>query len=296
LRIDFQGALLYHAGVKRCLKLIFLILCFAGVARFCKNQTDGFTIERISSRGEFREVWETEPPAEAETLLSQKFHYLAKGAQSFVFASDDGETVLKLFRHHHMRAPGWLKMIPFKTFQERCRKLDAKLGKDFSSYVIAFQDLKSETGLLYLHLNPTSNLKNPIRIVDKLGIEHLLDPNTTTFLVQKRAAPLYPSLDMLAKQGDMAGARDVLDGLIQLLIKRSECGIFDKDPDLNTNFGVIDTKPLQIDIGRFRRDLNRKNKAVYKDDIIRITDNLHQWLMINYPELDDYFRGKLHEI
>lgn len=270
--------------------LLFIILLFP-VARFCKIQTDGFTLLRISSTLSYNPLWETAPPSELEILqlkkiVSQPYSYLAKGAQSYVFASQDGKYVIKFFRQHHLRAPFWQKALPFDRAKKSVQKKESKLTKDFASYLLAYRHLPQETGLIFLHLNKTSHLNLNLDLVDKLGIHHTLPLDQYEFLIQKRATLVYPALEQMMAQKQPEQAKKALSSLVHLLALRMQSGIFDKDPDLNTNFGFIGTEAIQIDFGRY------KAAAPYLDKpaILRITDHLHQWLMEKFPELDDHLR------
>jgi hypothetical protein len=270
-------SVVYDFIVKLLFKFSLFILCFLGVAKFCKKQTDGFALARTSFELPFNAAWETR---DAPVDLKQKFRYLGKGAQSYVFASEDGKYVLKLFRTRYFRP----------------HRQKVKLSKEFNSYKIAHDELHEETGLVFLHLNKTHHLQQKITLVDKVGIAHTLDADQTKFLVQKRAKLLYPGLQELAEMGKIEEAKSALSSLVDLLVSRCQKGIFDKDPDLNTNFGLIGSRPIQIDIGRFKKDPSQVDVKVYKNEIIRITDNLHQWLMARYPDLDEHLRRKLNEI
>lgn len=274
----------------RLLKLALFIVCFFGVARFVRGQTDGFTWAKVRSDLAFNAEWTTDRPV--PTMLNQKFTYLGKGAQSFVFASEDGQYVLKFFRHHHMRAPGIIRILPFAWAQNKAQKKALKLRKDFLSYKIAFQELPEETGIVYLHLNKTDHLKKKVTFVDKIGIAHEINLDDMEFMVQKRAQLLYPAIAQLMDNHQESQAKQAIADLLDLLKKRCQKGIFDKDPDLNTNFGYVDGRPIQIDVGRFRYE----KREGYQEEIVRITDHFHQWLMVKYPALDDYLREKLHEI
>lgn len=262
-------------------RLLIFILCFYGTARFCKKQTGSFTIARISSDISFHPEWEVETANESEVkkILSQPFRFLGKGAQSFVFASEDGTTVIKFFRHHHL-------------------KKNSKLAKDFGSYKLAYDNLREETGLLYLHLNKTRHLNQTLDLIDKIGIHHPINLDHYEFLVQKRATLAYIALDKWIDEGKIDDAKEALTKLVQLLAIRSNKGIQDKDPDLNTNFGFIGTTPIQFDIGRFKsRKVPADLPANYRE-LIRITDNLHQHLMRKAPELDEHLKQELakHEV
>ncbi|MBS0616463.1 MAG: hypothetical protein JSR58_07935 [Verrucomicrobia bacterium] len=275
----------------RIIKLALFLVCFFSIARFVRGQTDGFTWAKVRSELPFHPEWAVD--SSVPQIFDQKFHYLGKGAQSFVFASQDGKYVLKFFRHHHMRAPWIIRSLPFAWAQAKAQKKESKLKKDFLSYTIAFREMPEETGIIYLHLNKTDHLKKKVTFVDKLGTFHEVDLDGMEFMVQKRATLLYPSIAQLMEKGETEKAKGAIADLLELLQKRMRKGIFDKDPDLNTNFGYVGGKPIQIDVGRFRYD---RDRPFSKDEIIRITDHFHQWLMIQYPVLDDYLRERLNEI
>jgi hypothetical protein len=257
------------------LKLLLFAGCLYGAAKFCKKQTGSFTVARITSDLPFHPEWvvDTSNEERARHALSQPYRFLGKGAQSFVFASEDGAWVIKFFRHHHL-------------------KKNSKLAKDFGSYKLAYERLRGETGLLYLHLNKTSHLNQTLDLIDNLGIHHPINLDQYEFLVQQRARPAYPALLEWIREGKIAEAKEALTALVQLLATRSNKGIHDKDPDLNTNFGFIGTAPIQFDIGRFKL----RETPPDHDELVRITDNLHQWLMQRAPELDEHLREELKKL
>lgn len=266
-------------------------------ARFCKTQTDGFALQKVFSNKAYNSKWESSGGnlEEVKKILNQPFTYLSKGGQSYVFASMDGQYVIKLLRYDHIRPLPWVYLLPEKYAAPKIAKKEAKLEKELSSYKIAFDELREETGLLYIHLNKSDCFDQTLTLIDKLGISHHLNLDQVDFLVQKRARLVYPALSELISQGKVNKAKEALDSLIQLLSCRFEKEIFDKDPDLNTNFGFLQTKAIQLDVGTFRKTF--PPNALKKRDAIRlITDNLHQWLMQKSPELDRYLRERVNEI
>lgn len=62
-------------------------------------------------------------------------------------------------------------------------------------------------------------------------------------------------------------------------------GIFDEDPRLHKNVGVVGDQPIFIDVGRFKRDERRKQPAIYQRDLVEITARLRSWLAVEKPEL-----------
>ena len=275
---------------------LFILACFA-VAKFCKLQTGSFTVARISSSLTYHPEWATPPPSseeekELKKILGQPYTYLAKGAQAFVFASQDGKYVIKFFRHHHLNVPFWVRALPFSWARHSHQKKAAKLTKDFASYKLAYDQFRPQTGLVFLHLNKTSHLNLTLDLIDKLSIHHPLALDQYEFLIQQRATLVYPTLEEMMQSGNPDQARQALSALVHLLAERMKLGIFDKDPDLNTNFGFIGTTPLQIDFGRYKA----RSPFFDKQEIVRITDNLHQWLMSRYPELDNHLRQEIDRL
>lgn len=283
-----------------------IVLSAVLLKQFCYHQTDGFALCKIRSRLPYHPEWETNPPTanEQELLLKtldQPFYYLAKGAQSFVFASADGQSVIKFFRLHHLTPPLWLTFLslPPHCMLFKIRKIIEKrqeLEKDFQSYKIAFEQMKDETGLLYLHLNKTSQLKKRLTIYDKIGIAHELDLDQMEFLVQKKATLVYPSIEHLMQTEGLSKTKAAISALVRLLVHRCEKGIFDKDPDLNTNFGFLGHSPVQIDIGRFRMQEERKDPEATREEIVRITDHFRQWLDCHYPALSEHLLNEIQQI
>ncbi len=285
----------------KVLKIILFIFLAILVQRFCHDKTDGFALRKIISDLPFAPAWEVAEPeesslAEIKKILSQPYRYLGKGAQSYVFASLDGLYVLKFFRHDHMRREPWHLLLSGERRKEREVMAYDKLAKDFTSYKLAFEHLKEETGLVYLHLNKTNHLQIEIPLYDKIGVRHALQLDHMEFVLQKRATLLFPALERWIDAGQASAAKKALSALVHFLKTRCEKEIFDKDPDLNTNFGFLETCPMQIDIGRFKIDGFYSNKQVYKREIRRITDNLQQWLELRSPELSVHLQKELEKL
>lgn len=290
-----------NSKIKNVLSLLVTGCALFGVQRFCRSQTDGFALHKICSELSFHPEWEVEShPESLGNILDQPYRYLAKGAQSYVFASEDGQYVIKFFRIYHMEPPRFLTHLhwPLCVQGYRLSKIIQKqeeLNRDFTSYKIAYDHLKEETGLLFLHLNKTETLKKSLTLIDKLGIAYQIDLDQMEFLVQKRAKIAYPALAQITEEQGIDAGKAALTRLVSLLALRIEKNIKDKDPDLNTNFGFINTQAVQIDVGRFRIDPSTPplSPLEKRDEVIRITDNLDQWLRVQYPELSTHLQQEI---
>lgn len=280
--------------MKLTLKLLILILCCYGTARFCHHQTSGFKISKISGNYLEKIDFLEEPVTEKEdALLKGKFTYFGRGLQSFAFLSEDGTYVLKIFNNRMQK-----KEIFFKTFgfDNHAQKIKTKLELTFESYKIADKELKQETGILYTHLKPTSTLQRTVTLIDKLGIQHSLDLDQTSFVLQKRAILAYPYLKNLIENGKLLEAKAAITALTHLFVQKSLKGIKDNDPLIRTNLGFIDHKPIHIDIGPFSKDPKVQDPKFYLPEIRRITASLKHFLENNCPELISHLENELKNV
>jgi hypothetical protein len=208
-----------------------LFFALFGLAYFLTDlATWGFTVTRLRT---------SQPLGPSEGVdpylyLQQKFYLKDQGGQSFVFISADGKYILKFFKD--MPRP-W---VPFSGYQKK--KL-GKLKRTLTGYHLAFDRLRQETGLLYLHLSPTQ-APLPTVLVDRLAIEHAIDLSSIYFILQKRATPLTDFSETTLSQ------------ISELLQKRASAHIADHDPRLHSNLGWIEDHPVFIDPGRFVEDMN----------------------------------------
>lgn len=265
----------------KIVKWAILFVALYGVERFCHSQTDGFAMARIRSSLTYQEKWETTPPNQAQLaeICKQKFHYLTKGAQCYIFASEDQKYVLKFFRFDHMRVPLLLESL--SVLEEKKQKKRQALEKDFASYKIAFEDLKEETGLFAVHLNKSKGQYPAVTLVDKLQIAHIVPLDEMEFILQRRAELVFPYLDRLMAEGDTDQAKDSISSLVQLMATIQNKGIIDFDPKLKKNFGFIEGKAVQIDLGRFIK--KQTGGDIYP--ALRMKNELSDWLNANHPSL-----------
>jgi len=279
------------------------IILFAGlvfcVERFCHRATDGFALVNIHPPKET-----VYPSAsfsldkEIKTVLDQPFNYLASGSQSYVFVSQDQSVVFKLFKFQHMRIPPWMEKLPLPSFLEKKRsakkaKKKALLLKTLTSYALAYNRMKNETGLLYVHLSPTKELQKILTLKSKIGKTAHLDLDETVWILQKKADLVYPTLTKWMESGEVKKAEAGIRNLLELACSRCKKGLFDKDPDFSTNFGFIEDAPVQIDVGRLTEDSNEANPLVYKEEMIRITRDLEVWIEKKHPDLLPYFKNEI---
>ncbi len=283
----------------RYIRWAFLVLILWQLSHFCQEKTARFTLLRTQSTFSYHPEWETNDydRYEVKEALAQKFTYLAQGGQSFVFVSEDHKYVLKLFKLDRRSMPYQFSSWPLPSFarnyfKKKEQKLASKLERDFTSYQIAFDELKEESGLVLVHLNKTHEPHLKTTIIDPLNIAHHLDLSKMEFILQRKAEGIYPYLDNLLENQEIDKAKSLIDGIITSVIHRSKKGILDEDAVIHRNFGVLDGKVIFIDIGRFVKDQARTCKEAYLYDLSCITKKLHDRLP---RDLADYLTTRLDE-
>lgn len=287
--------------------LRFLPLCilfYYGGMKWCVPKTDGFEVNNIYSNLSFNAKWSVADIVQNDpwlhTILNQKFHYLAHGGQCYAFASEDGRYVLKFFKHHLRRVPWLFSNLPLPSSLEYLRenkriKRENKLIRDFSSYKLCFEKLPEETGLIFIHLNKTNGRLPSVAIIDKLNIAHRVALDEVEFVIQKRATLAHAYIDELMRTNRIEEAKNAVAGICDLIIKRSQKGIFDEDAKIHRNFGFVDDKAVVVDVGRLKIDYTRQDPQIYRHDLALITERFKNWLKIQrYYLLVDYLEEYLH--
>ncbi len=227
------------------------LILFLSVGSLSLLLTDNFQLQKIA-------VCSTSSPADTpleppiHAILSQKFHYLAKGSQSYVFASEDGRYVIKLFKDPRKHLYSWtwigsqlIKKGPrwvWKTLHSDKRQ--QKWDRHLASLYSAATALCQETGILYAHLEGTTRLNLPLVITDKIHIAHTLALDALPFVLQKRATPLQEHLSTLTyaeKEKCLEAARNLLQA-----VEEKELVYTDNKID---NWGFVEGRPMLIDLG-----------------------------------------------
>ena len=242
-------------GKKIVLTVLFMAAC-ASLYYFCEYQTDGFQAVKIISSHPTNQKWEINASEEEKELLSnaldQPFHYLGKGRRCFAFVSEDQKYVLKFVRTFQITAPWWSRLslaqyfLPSICEREFSRK-EKRRAQNFIGYKIGFENLKEQTGTLFLHLNPTTTLQKNVTLYDKIGVKHILPADNLAFILQKKAKPFSPLFKDLLEQGNDAEIKNLLSEFAQLLKTRADHHIADWDM-APSNLGIADGKWIAFDL------------------------------------------------
>jgi len=266
-------------------RFCLLLALFLGVGKQTEKITDGFALSKLAHR-----FLEESDPLFDETPLEQRFFYLAKGGQSYVFASEDGRYVLKFFRAsklHNLELFARVSSSAGPKIEREKKRLD----KIYRSYQIANEQLQEETGLIGIHLSPSSLATRKLKIIDKLGIEHTIGARCTPFVLQKRGILLKEKLTQLAKEGKIETAKHAINQTFALVKRCKDLGIRDQDPNLAKNFGFVGDMAIELDGGSFSASgafaIEKLRQS--KDDLKSLAPDLS-------VHLEDAYRRFAHEV
>lgn len=250
------------------LSTLLLIILFSWIYISFIKQTKGFCIKKILSSHKYSPRWDFGPPSPEQDILlervsSETFSFLGSGRECYAFVSEDGELVIKFFKQNHMKPPSILIHLPLpRDVKLLClEKLNRRTfyrHRLFSSYQLAYNYLRKETGLLFLHLNKSRQLKRKLHLKDLSGEIQILDMDETEFIIQKRAFSIFEYLQDLMKQNDIEASKAVITSILDLIEARGQLGIEDDDTNCERNLGLIEGQAIQIDLGNFHLALPYK--------------------------------------
>jgi hypothetical protein len=296
-----------------------------GTKQLIECKTHGFYLTRIQARDLFfQKHWQIpvcsfEEKGRIDTCLSQPYHLIGSGSECFVFASQDGLTVIKFFKldfirwsylkkglflEDHSSAAGTLSNHfltkinipgPFQYLLNRLLGIrEFRIDRSFNSVKLAYENLQKETGIFYYHLQPSNHLHHPLKIYDGNGISHEIDLDSTPFLLQKRSVLLKDHFRILRHEKKSDEAKQSIDSLISLILDRAKKGLADRDV-ATKNLGFIGTQAMEIDVGSFHENSRLKEPWLYHQELYYTTWEVKNWLKKNYPEMAIYLETRVSE-
>lgn len=192
-------------------------------------------------------------------LLRQRFTYLGQGAQMFVFGSEDGAYVLKIFKGKHKTRFKFSRILGQLMHRQAAREeWRSKFADTCRRYEMALDHLKEETGLILLHFHKTQT-PLPVTLIDKTAYQ--LDISPLPFILQRRAilAPEYFRNNPTKKA-------EATQALKDFFVRRIQKGFSDPRQTLSINYGFIGDTPTQLDVGKiepFQGDAEAELKQIH---------------------------------
>lgn len=226
-------------------------------------------------------------------ILNQPFSYVGHGHQMTAFESADGRYVLKLFNPRpalneetfHSIA-GMKHLCSLKWISHAYLKREELITKLADSYKIAFDELKEETGLVYIHLDNSTCLSKAIRLSTKKGARSWIELDRVPFILQERAEIAADRLGALIQGNEIDKAKKALSDLYVFFEARARKGITDRQQTLYNNYGFIGDRVVQIDVGRIRKDENIQKMP--GEEIKRVFGHINKFLSGRYPQLSPF--------
>jgi hypothetical protein len=235
------------------------------------HKTIGFSVKKITSSFTYNPDWAIDEPPQDQLkpIFDQKYKYLASGSQSYAFVSQDGKYVVKFFRMKHL-----IPSIRDYLNPGRLEHRKQNLLSIFGAHKLAYEELKEDSGLVYLHLNKTDHLNTKLHATDKFGRSYEIDLDKTEFVVQKKAELIFDKIKRLLNQGDRLGANRAILSMLQLVRRQLDQGIVDEDKAVKNNYGFVDDQPIHLDIGRLHYGQKPK-------DYDHVVARINKWLLEN---------------
>jgi len=248
------------------------IVLLWGSYQVYRNKSLGFSPARITSTFSYNpDLAIEEPPdlAPLKSIFQQKFKFLAVGSQSYAFVSEDGKYVVKFFMMKHL-----IPRISDLWHPEKIAYRRKNLLSIFQAHKLAYDELREDAGLVYIHLNKSDHLHTQLSVMDRLGRTHQIDLDNVEFVVQEKAELIFTRLEKLLHQKDPAKVQQCIAAILQLVQRRIDRGISDHDKAVKHNYGFIGDRPVHLDIGRIEKVSKPKE---YK----RISQRINKWLEQN---------------
>lgn len=257
--------------------------------------TDGFKLNKIIPSHKLLEEDLCSIDNGVLNILDQKYYYLGKGRQSFVFESEDGNYVLKLIRYHRI-SPSFLAKIPFLysfVGSKEIKHLDQRYLLMMESFNIAEKYLKEQTALVYLHLKNDRSIPKKTIFVDRLNRTIDLNLNYFGFVIQKKGEILGPKFVNLQKIKDLKMVQKIIDSYLDTISFRISMGITNKDHNWETNYGICNGIIKEIDIGRLCFLKEKMSQSLFHAELVSCSRFFKEHVKRSFPELDLYFDQKL---
>lgn len=256
----------------RCFLILGVAVCLSSIAYF---RSDGLTPNKIASTTAEPSV---EASLEAKKVLLQPFHYLGKGRQCFVFASQDDRYVLKFFNRTYFEMPWYAWAFGEK---ERFKREKRRLFFE-TSYPLAWKELGEE--ILYVHVGKSADLPF-IQVVGPASFSFPINLNETAFVLQRKGEPFYVGLQEIYQKEGILGLKREINAFVSQIQLRIQKQIADDDSDVEHNWGYIDGKIVHLDPGRLYFDPSLGESQRKEREWNTATRHFFRWLAKSYPEV-----------
>lgn len=261
-----------------------------------KRLSGGFRLEKIKLDFPYHPEWESPLDPKIRDILSQRFNYLNRGSQSYVFISEDGKYVIKFFRFD--LRPAFVKSFFNSLFPSKKKKVDfnTKVNHLFEACKMANDRAAFETGIVYLHINQTA-LDLPVLFCkDALRRKYHIPLDRYRFVVQKKVETFTEAFEKARQEKNPFAMPNWIDSILELVLARSKKGLHNSDPNLSRNLGFFEGRAVEIDFGNYCNCLDLCQPEQRMKEIGRFYKPLRHWLQEHAPEWIGYLDDRMDQI
>ncbi|KPK33340.1 MAG: hypothetical protein AMS24_01385 [Chlamydiae bacterium SM23_39] len=278
------------------IKKLFILICFISfICTSWRFATKGFRPHKIFNLRNLKDSYkDIKPPEKIDKILNQKYKYLNKGSQLYVFASEDKKYVIKFISSNKYKEPfrrNILSLLPinFKNYR-KTKKINRErnLKNAINSYLISYNYLKKETGTIYIHLKNRKIFKKKLTIIDNVGSSYNININSKFFIIQKKAEKLKPKILKIIKDKNKEELKKIVLDYFNLSFSIVKKGFINKDSSIK-NIGYIDEELIEMDLGRF---VKIKSPNFY-ENLKKYTFLNKKFFEKNSPDIIKFFEKNL---
>ena len=284
--------------MRRYLIILLIVMLAFGGYYLIQELRDEFTLENISFALPEHPEWRTPPLSDSEQqfvnrILEQPFVYLGKGHQMYAFESADQQYVLKFIKFTYLKPSFLLNLIPewsfVKTFKEHAQTgKQLRIDRVFNGHSIAFTKDRENSGLIYIHLLPTTTLNKSLLLKNRLGFTYAVNLDQHAFVLQKKGVSLRDTIQELLNRGDVKQAKQRFQDILALYNADYQKGIYDSDHNLMYNTGFVGSQAVRLDVGRLKFDPDANDPEFIQADLHNVIHNrIQRWLKRYYPQYVD---------
>jgi len=269
--------------MKKALLVLFFSAAMIYLPCWIEQANGSFRLAKIAIDVPFNPAWEAEPPSQELTailssLLAKPFFYLGRGAQAFVFESEDGQYVIKLFRSSPKIHP-WRQFIRKNFLKRRDRRTaEQKIQLLFRACKLAYTKAPDLTGLQYIHLNSTKYLPPSTYLVNRMGRKIPVDLNRCRFAIQKKGVSVSQTFAEAIREKDKEKYLRLASSFVSLVQERASRNISNLDKKMGENFGFLGETAIEWDFGNYATNESLQEKSLREAEIQIFTRNFQEFL------------------
>jgi hypothetical protein len=133
-------------------------------------------------------------------------------------------------------------------------------------------------------LLPTQHLQLKATVIDKIGLERMINLDDVVFLLQKKGETLSTRLRHLLNQQRVQEAKQAMASILEMYISEYKKGLYDHDHGVLHNTGFIDNQPFHLDVGKLNKDNRMQQVEFYKKDLEHVIWKMDIWIKASYPQ------------